>query len=328
MRRTALLLCILLCLLSGCHAAVVAPTPSAAPTTAPTEDALFPEKERTIMTEDGLHWYYANAGINIHIERVYDKPKEQSYYVATVRLRDSGQMRYTLPDSTLAPSYENRDYTFDIGRKQRAVLVISGAYFIDADNRNGVVMMGEDIYQNDDGADVLALLPDGSLQGFLAGETDAETLQQMGVQTATSFGPLLMRDGQVLQNHIMHSKVFGANPRMGIGMVDANHYIIICAEGRIPGAKGFNLLEFAQLFEAYGCTLAYNLDGGITASISFMGSQLNRNGDRKNEFRKSADVFLFGFSQTVPTMDTQRFPYAHNPEDGEPAPPQIILNEP
>ena len=68
-------------------------------------------------------------------------------------------------------------------------------------------------------------------------------------------------------------------PRTAVGLIGENHYLMVVAEGRLPQAKGMTLNQLAQLMAARGCTEAFNLDGGHTSALIFMGKRLNRIGN-------------------------------------------------
>lgn len=68
----------------------------------------------------------------------------------------------------------------------------------------------------------------------------------------------------------------GSNPRTGIGIISPNHYVFIVVDGRSSGySKGMTLDEFSKLFISLGCTDAYNLDGGGSSTMYFMGRVVN-----------------------------------------------------
>ena len=68
----------------------------------------------------------------------------------------------------------------------------------------------------------------------------------------------------------------GTNPRTGIGMISANHFVFVVVDGRSPGySRGVTLTEFAQIFQELGCSTAYNLDGGGSSTLYFMGELVN-----------------------------------------------------
>jgi exopolysaccharide biosynthesis protein len=102
-----------------------------------------------------------------------------------------------------------------------------------------------------------------------------------------------------------------ANPRSGIGYIEPGHYIAIVVDGRQKDySVGMPIWDFADLFAEYGCTVAYNLDGGLSAAMIFMGEQLNsHNGNRIGSAddisyqRAVPDGMMFGYSQQVPSVD-------------------------
>jgi exopolysaccharide biosynthesis protein len=92
------------------------------------------------------------------------------------------------------------------------------------------------------------------------------------------------------------------NPRSGVGMIEPGHYIFIVVDGREPAVSiGMNFTDFAQLFLQYGCKVAFNFDGGQSASMCFMGKQLNVMHVQEDGFvqRRMPDVFAIGTSELV-----------------------------
>jgi exopolysaccharide biosynthesis protein len=57
----------------------------------------------------------------------------------------------------------------------------------------------------------------------------------------------------------------------------------VLVDGRQPGySEGLSMKQLSQLFYDLGCKVAYNLDGGQTAVMAFMGEMVNQpyNGGR------------------------------------------------
>jgi exopolysaccharide biosynthesis protein len=80
-------------------------------------------------------------------------------------------------------------------------------------------------------------------------------------------------------------------------MVDRNHFVMIVVDGRDPGySRGATLNEFATMFLDAGATVAYNLDGGGSATMYFKGKVVNkpRNGSKVLTERKSSDMLYIG----------------------------------
>ena len=71
------------------------------------------------------------------------------------------------------------------------------------------------------------------------------------------------------------------NPRCAIGYYEPGHYCLIEIEGNrwgcFIGSYGLSLSEKGALFEEMGCKSAYNLDGGRSAAMSWMGELLTVN---------------------------------------------------
>ncbi|MNW12867.1 hypothetical protein D3C71_2106620 [compost metagenome] len=73
-------------------------------------------------------------------------------------------------------------------------------------------------------------------------------------------------------------------------MLAPNHYVFIVVDGRKEGySRGMTLTEFAQTFADLGCTEAYNLDGGGSSTMYFMGRVVN-NPLGKNRERGVSDI--------------------------------------
>ena len=77
----------------------------------------------------------------------------------------------------------------------------------------------------------------------------------------------------------------------------------IVSDGRQPGySQSISLEYFAQLFIDRGCTVAYNLDGGSSAGMVFMGETLNKHlGPNTDDTQRWwVDSIMFGYSEQVP----------------------------
>jgi len=102
------------------------------------------------------------------------------------------------------------------------------------------------------------------------------------VRDVFSLDPVLVSDGAVNPGAADHRLSRRSGACTGIGMVEPGHFVTIVADGRQPGySVGMLLDEFARLFVDEGCAFAYNLDGGVSACMVFMGEQINRHGDKR-----------------------------------------------
>jgi exopolysaccharide biosynthesis protein len=139
------------------------------------------------------------------------------------------------------------------------------------------------------------------MEVYAESEVSAEQLLADGVWNTFSFGPALLVDGEIADGLDTYEAdpnarhpIQGTNPRTGIGVVEANHFVFVVVDGRSPGySRGVTLEEFAQIFEDLGCTTAYNLDGGGSSTLYFRGSVVN-DPSQKNGERSVSDILFIG----------------------------------
>ena len=125
------------------------------------------------------------------------------------------------------------------------------------------------------------------LDGVPAGESvDLEALQANGAYQIWSFGPgLLTPEGEAITENSGFSdkKLCQANPRTAIGYVEPGHYYFVVVDGRfIGGSLGMEMKDLSILMHSLGCKVAYNLDGGASATMAFMGRMFNRQSSERD----------------------------------------------
>lgn len=79
-------------------------------------------------------------------------------------------------------------------------------------------------------------------------------------------------------------------------------------EGRLKRSAGVTISYLAKMMRAKGCQVAFNMDGGQTAVMVFMGKQLNQIGaydGGKTNSRPTSEVLGFGTSEQVGTYEVQ-----------------------
>ena len=110
------------------------------------------------------------------------------------------------------------------------------------------------------------------------------------------FGPLLVDNYEITElpeKYFISTKDTIREPRTAIGQVDANHYVVIVADGRRDGWSdlGMTLQELQDVFAEQGCRIAYNLDGGGSATMVLEGERVNK-GSASRE-RSVSDILYF-----------------------------------
>ena len=242
-------------------------------------------------------WIYKDQTLSVRVDTI--KGRSGIYFRAEV---------YTKGPQPFA-GFANKNPTgrgtllpYKIARQYKAVLGITSDYLTHRGNPKGVMIRDGKVYFNKSQAPTLAILPDGQLQVFAPGKTTASKLLAMGVKNSFAFGPILVQNGKPgagLNTHRLHS----GNYRAAIGQIEKGHYIFIVTKG------GYTLSALAKIFIDNKCTLAYNMDGGHSASMVFMGEQIFKQspGRDNRPQRPLPDLMLLGYSAFVPAANAPVF---------------------
>lgn len=251
-------------------------------------DGYLPEGEFLYEDEEKGLWAYLSPTMQVEIVK-YEKPElPQIWFVTDLRFKPEyecfGQVLYA------SASFKNQQiYPETLAQDSNLVLAVNGDYYpyrVERKTGVGNILRNREVLYNYDSKkrmaypnlDTMALRDDGTLTVYAGSEITATALLEEGdVHDALSFGPYLARDGKI---RIYSGEGCDATePRNAVGMVSAGHYKIITVEGRInPGPKGVTLNVLSEMMYAQGVTDAFNLDGGSTSVLIFMGKKLNRTG--------------------------------------------------
>ena len=293
------------------------------PAAQPAEEGAFPplnekgfldEGEFVYENEEDGVWRYASATLRIEIyRRTQDKPK-QVWYEAEI-WADDGEAFSLIPVNP-DKRFTSQAFPYKLARQSRTVFAINTDFAQLRYNqkiRMGVIIrdrvvrsevtwrQGASKFPN---LDVLALYPDGNMEVYASDEKTAQEYLDMGVQSTLAFGPILIRDGELNSKAL---KKYGTSSaqRTAIGMVEKGHYFAMMLEGRLERSKGAGISFLAERMKEKGCTLAFNLDGGQTACMVFMGRQICDIDERKSNVssRKTSEILGIGTSEAVRSVD-------------------------
>ena len=257
---------------------VLVPDPSAAPTAK--EKPVQQIAEAPQPTEDLGMWgaKYADRFAAGDVERSDNSYKSKDvcvtieqgmsgksvYYIADIYIRNIDNLRTAFADGKFGKGL--RAGTVDMAAENKAIVSVSGDYYSNRDK--GIVIRNAKLYRDKLYKDVCVIYQDGTMQTYSAEEFDIHAAIANGAYQAWSFGPMLLTDGQPMQN--FNSDVTKSNPRCAIGYFEPGHYCFVVVDGRQPGySQGITMGDFSQLFYDLGCKEAYNLDGGQTAMMVF-----------------------------------------------------------
>ena len=273
-------------------------------------DSFFLERgdENEIVTSDndaGI-WEYRSSSLSVKITRNHSMSGKRPVvsYVAHIRMRDVNSFRPGFGDAKEKGGVGGR--VSRITKRAKTVLAINGDNLRYSEIAwKGRMVRNNIVYGNGRAQPTLILGDDMSLSVMESIEMTAQQMADAGVRNSFGFGPVLVRDGAVSEKECKRHRTFDKNPRAGIGMVEPGHLVAIFVEGRQRRySVGLNLLDFAQLFVDEGCTIAYNMDGGATSGMSFMGTNLlGSDPDSYAETRGWTDALMFGYSELIPSED-------------------------
>lgn len=250
----------------------------------------------SVITADS----YTSDSASIQISQVTTGSGSDTitYYVADVVVADA---------TVLLSAFANDQYgtniiadTSVIAEANDAIFAINGDYYGFRDD--GILIRNGVVYRDDGVRTGFAIYLDGTMAIYDETETTADDLLADGVWNTLSFGPALLLDGQIIDgiesveidtNFGNHS-IQGSQPRTGVGMIGENHYVFVVVDGRSPGySQGVTMTEFAEIFQNLGATVAYNLDGGGSATMFFNGDVVN-NPLGKGTERGVSDILYIG----------------------------------
>lgn len=286
-----------------------------------TPEGFLPDGQPAFVQIDeaGGRWRYADQTLRVLIDKTYKEALSSNILTAEIYLKegaDGFRMVHHDPENRTVNRDAFKEKPALIAKNNKLVFTMNGDYYlyrvymaktkpsypIGVVIRNGDVLFGKHPSPNRTAyppLDNLALFPNGDMKVFKANEVSADEFLKMGARDVLAFGPFLIRDGQINT----FSATYGNTnqPRSAIGMVAPGHYVAAIAEGRIRGSKGTTVSAMGELLASLGCVTAYNLDGGDTSAMVFMGQQLNQlykvNGQEKDRIQN--EVMGIGYSELI-----------------------------
>jgi len=247
--------------------------------TIPPEDQLGVDR---VVEPDYSH---ISQDLKILIDKVEETDRQ--YFVAEIWC-DASHIASLLASETLDRTVrKTTSAMFD--EAEDAILAINGDFISYHDY--GIAIRNGEIYRDSTGYELLVLYDDGEMVGIMPNKVDAERLLNEGALQCWSYGPILVENYVAYDDFTSRSTVNPNNPRTGIGMISPGHYIVIVADGRRLDYSGPTLVEFAKLFEDYGCKIAYNLEGGSASTMVFKGDVINT--PSSGEEKVTGDIIYF-----------------------------------
>lgn len=224
------------------------------------------------------------------------KAHSTNIHAVDVRLSDITYLKTAFAGD----GYGHREKTSDIARRVGASFAVNGDYH--GARYEGIVIRDGVLYRNrpSDQRDTFAVMRDGTCKMICPeSETSGEVLLEEDALHVFSFGPGLVRDEEILvteDQEVNGNHIGNTNPRSAIGYIEPNHFIFVTTDGRGAGQRGLTLYEMAEIMRDKGAKLAYNLDGGGSATMYYDGRLLNRpsSGTSGIDEREISDIIYVG----------------------------------
>ena len=238
---------------------------------------------------------YETDKLSVSIEQ--KKKDGMTYYVCDVKITDVSQLRTAFAgDDFRSGIYEA---VSDIAGRYNPVIAINAdfcRYHRDGVIiRNGEVLRKQNIKKHhllvvDENGDLSAQTDRSGKQGLVANK-----LEQANTWQTFEFGPVLVEDGEAAtlpSSFYVNCHDGYYEPRTAIGQKGPLHYVLIVVDGRRDGySTGASIPQLQQLFLDEGVEFAFNLDGGGSTTLYFLGEVINMPSGGKE--RSVSDILMF-----------------------------------
>lgn len=268
------------------------PTATAEASTVPTATESPAEQTTTAPISADMEYHDDQIDIVLTTMRV----ENTTVYVADVQIADISLLKTALAGNTYA---RNLTETTSVqAANTGAILAINGDYY--GAQERGYVLRNGVLYRASaqSGTDALVIGADGNFRIITEGETSADTLVREGAWQVLTFGPALIKNGQVtVSSSDEVGRAMTSNPRTAIGQISEGHYLLVVSDGRTKESTGLSLRQLAELMQSLGAQIAYNLDGGGSSTMVFQGRVVNNpttNGRSIRE-RSVSDIVYIGY---------------------------------
>lgn len=234
--------------------------------------------------DEAGQWAYLNRNLQIFIRRGKETSIPLEWFETEILTRNGESFRTAITD----PEHPGKKfrYPYDISRDEGFVLGFSDDFYAtrmeDKETVGIIIREGRIISDKTNSKtghhlpnlDMMAQYPDGRLEVYECTEFTAQELLDKGAVNVFSFGPILLRDGEI--NPLLYPYYRSIEPRHALGMIEPNHYLILSVQGRNKDSKGTMLQRVAEMMKERGVIQALNLDGGNTMALIFRGRMLNK----------------------------------------------------
>lgn len=299
--------------------------PTAAPeeTTAPASEPARAPRPGDIAqnfpnydTGADADYSYQSDELRIAIKVIEDADAQQVIYVADIWIRNLDSFRTAFGNSEFGSGTEDAD---KLARRENAVFGVNGSYNQGLTVHAGVKYKSQRENKGWNSQAVCVIYKDGTMKTFQLGEDKFRIDDELekGAWHAWQFGPILVRDYEISAYAFKYR--LGEKARNILGYYEPGHYVVVTCDSGTKKAKGMTETQMAQFMQSLGVKEAFNLDGGTSAVMVFMGRIINNprphvdEDGNVEEGRALKDMLLFvdcdgnGAVRDLQTLSADRF---------------------
>lgn len=280
------------------------PAKASETTRAPREGDIavnFPDYDTGVDADYSYQSDELKIAITVHQGNLRDERMNRdlmsTWYVVDIWVRNINSMHTLFGNGVFQTGSE---YGQNIAVRENAVLAINGSY------NQGLVLCKGKVLQKlrenkgwNSGA-VGLIYADGSLKTFhLKTESfDVNKEVKNGAVYGWQFGPIIIRDGEQGPGALSYSNM-GYKARNILGYYEPGHYVVVYCDNQHKNANGMDAQMMVNMMKSLGVKEAFNLDGGTSSVLVFMGEVINqptteKKGGKILYGRPLVDMFGFG----------------------------------
>lgn len=253
-----------------------------------------PQTENVDSEECEILNAYSDSEMSVILKHY--REYETDIYLADIRIDSPEYLKCAFARDTYGRNIKEK--TSVTARRVGAVVAVNGDYY--GARELGFVIRNGELYRAapDVKLDALVIGADGDFDIVSQRSTRAAQLLAGGARHVFTFGPGLISDGEITVgrgDEVEQSMT--SNPRTAIGRIGDGHFVLLVSDGRTSTSEGLSLYELADFLQKLGVGDAYNLDGGGSSTMYFMGEIVNypTTDGKKFSERSVSDIVYIGY---------------------------------
>ena len=245
------------------------------------QDTLF-GADTPVYKNSEIRYYYDETILTIAWKEVID---HAIYTIAEVKIADPSQFRRFVADGDYSSGAKY--FPSEMATSVNAVLASNGDFY--SFRSMGIIVYDSKLMRDECWSmDSCLIAGNGDLIFSRKGQnTNRETLQKLiddnGVRFSVAFGPILIENGQrcAIKYPYPVGEGWQNYPRIALCQLDELHYLLVSVSDEPPYGPSHTMDVFADNLMDMGVKMAYNLDGGQSATIVMDNKTVNYVWQRK-----------------------------------------------